>query len=63
MQRKRQLRNSVSLQITKDYHRKLEMAVMQLSTDVGERVPMTHLMYELIDNHLEQAVKSLKNKY
>ena len=63
MQRKKQTRNSVSLQITKDYHRKLELAVMKLSNDVGERVPMTHLIYELVDNHLNEAANSLKQKY
>ena len=55
-------RNSVTLHITKEYKAKLDRAVLDLSYRVDERVPMTKVIYALIDGYLDKAVTDVENK-
>ena len=56
-------KNVVNLQILRDYRNKLHDAAQQLSDEVDERIPMTHIIYCLIDEHLDDALKKLKKEY
>lgn len=56
-------RNSVTLHITKEYKTKLDKAVLDLSYRVEERVPMTHVIYALIDGYLDKAIADVEKKY
>jgi hypothetical protein len=55
--------NRVNLQITREYKKILDKHIIALSAQVEERVPMTKLLYKLIDNYAEQAVKDLEKEY
>ena len=59
-EKEKQKSNRVNLQITRDYKKILDKHIIELSARVEERVPMTKLLYKLIDNYAEQAVKDLE---
>jgi hypothetical protein len=52
-----------SMQIKKDYKKKLDSAAIQLSAKVDERVQTTKLLYFLIDRYLDKAVTELEKEY
>ena len=55
--------NRVNLQITREYKKILDKHIIELSSRVEERVPMTKLLYKLIDNYAEKAVRDLEKEY
>ena len=54
---------SINFTIKRSYKNKLDKAVLELSYAVEERVPLTKVVYKLIDNYLDDAIEDVKNEY
>ena len=54
---------SINFTIKRSYKNKLDKAVLDLSYEVEERVPLTKVVYKLIDNYLDKAIADVKKDY
>lgn len=54
---------SINFTIKRSYKNKLDKAVLDLSYEVEERVPLTKVVYKLIDNYLDKAIADVKKEY
>ena len=48
-------KRSTNIQVVMKYKKKLDRATSRASEALDERVPMTKILYKLIDDHLEEA--------
>lgn len=55
--------SGVNVRLKDEYKLILDKASWRLSDEVDERVPITKIIYRLIDDHLEDAIQSLKEEY
>jgi hypothetical protein len=51
-----------NLQIKTEYKKKVEQLSYELSAEFTERVSIAKVLYTLIDNHLEDARKEIRNE-
>lgn len=51
-----------NLQIKKSYKKIIEQEAYNLSAEFGERVTIASLLYILIEDHLDAAVKTKRNQ-
>jgi hypothetical protein len=55
-------KNVKTLNIKTEYHRILANTSYDLSKKYEERIPSSRIIYTLIDNYLEQAVRDIESE-
>lgn len=55
-------KSMTNLSIKQDYKKKLERAARDLSVELDERVPITKLVYALVDGYLDKAQDDVRKK-